>query len=160
MLTIPNVQRSAPEALSRCRFIAGDWALLAVCFMELFFVLVLMLLKKKNKDIIHSSMYDLILCSEVLYFVTSYEKLVQLLQRSLKKSGKMYCCTSFLFIFQSYQILSRLIASKVYYFSCGGGTRQFEEQVTRAGVLKCQVLKRIEDQQSNIREILQLEFKS
>ena len=29
-LTIPNAQLNAPDALSRCRFIAGDWSLLSV----------------------------------------------------------------------------------------------------------------------------------
>lgn len=55
--------------------------------------------------------------------------------------------------------VASLIASKLYYFSCGGGTRQFEELVDKSAVLSSSVVKHIEDQQSNIREILQLQFK-
>lgn len=61
-------------------------------------------------------------------------------------------------ILNSFSSNTSLIASKLYYFSCGGGTRQFEEVTEKQGAMQCRVLKRIEDQQSNIREILELQL--
>lgn len=84
-LTIPNVQLNAPDALARCRFIAGDWSLLTVriisphggpC-------------PPRAQELVASGAYDLVLCSEVLYFVSACSKLLDLLQRCIRPSGKM-----------------------------------------------------------------------
>lgn len=106
-----------------------------------------------SQDIVPSASYDLILGSEVLYFVNAYTKLIDIMQRCLRPTGKAYVQ-----LLNSFSSNTSLIASKLYYFSCGGGTRQFEEVTEKQGAMQCRVLKRIEDQQSNIREILELQL--
>ena len=68
----------------------GDWETLPLAMVE----------HKSEK-------FDLMLASEVLYFPSSYHKLISLLKHCLAVDGSV------------------LVASKSYYFGCGGGIKSF-----------------------------------
>ncbi|TRY62816.1 hypothetical protein TCAL_04926 [Tigriopus californicus] len=64
-----------------------------------------------------SCTYDLILASETIYNPDNYAKLIRTFRDLLSKDSKS----------------SVLLAAKTHYFGVGGGTRQFEEELTRTG---------------------------
>jgi SAM-dependent methyltransferase len=86
--------------------------------------------------------YDVILTAETIYNVNSLPRLFALIKHCLKPPhGVCY------------------VAAKSYYFSVGGGCRQFEEMVNRDGLLETSVEKVIKDGSSNVREIIKVSFK-
>ncbi|XP_072949097.1 histidine protein methyltransferase 1 homolog [Epargyreus clarus] len=75
-----------------------------------------------DKKLSENVQYDIILTSETIYNVQNYDKLINLIINRLSKSGVAY------------------VAAKTYYFGVGGGTRQFEADVNKTGVLKSEVV--------------------
>ncbi|ELR23092.1 methyltransferase domain containing protein [Acanthamoeba castellanii str. Neff] len=87
--------------------------------------------------------YDVILTAETIYNVQSLPRLFALIKHCLKPPhGVCY------------------VAAKNYYFSVGGGCRQFEEMVKKDGLFETTVEKVIKDGSSNVREIIKVSFKS
>ena len=84
--------------------------------------------------------YDLILCSEGIYSEEHFESLANILKRCLSQTGLA------------------LFAGKKYYFGCGGGTMAFVSYLGEN--FKAEVLKKVEDRRSNIREILSIRWRN
>ena len=82
-------------------------------------------------------LFDLVICSEGIYSVDHFPALARILSESLAPNG------------------SALFAGKRYYFGCGGGTMAFSAYLAERG-FKCEVITKIENGRSNIREILEI----
>jgi len=95
------------------------------------------------KELLPQHSYDVLLTAETIYNVQSLPRLYGLIKHCLKPpNGICY------------------VAAKSYYFSVGGGCRQFEELVNRDSFFRLTVEKVIKDGSSNVREIIKLSFKS
>jgi len=121
-LTIPNVFLNDGEAAqNRSRFFAGDW--------------------QSFDDLVGDIKYDVILTSDTLYAVDSYNKLYFLIKNHIKEGGVAY------------------VAAKKYYFGVGGSTHQFVQVVKNHNpTVQIRTVKNIQDGQSNVREIIRLIF--
>lgn len=91
-----------------------------------------------NKKLDDSILYDVIFSSETIYNPTNYYKVIQLFVERLAKDGIAY------------------VAAKTYYFGVGGGTRQFEAEVQKSGMLKSEVCWKLENSGGIQREILKV----
>ncbi|CAG9125381.1 unnamed protein product [Plutella xylostella] len=69
-----------------------------------------------------SELFNFILTSETIYNSENYDKLIELFLRRLSQDGVVF------------------VAAKTYYFGVGGGTRQFEECVSKSLKLKSEVV--------------------
>nr|SVE70021.1 EOG090X0C09 [Eubosmina coregoni] len=94
LVTIPNVllniDGNKPEQLdntNKLKFFAGDWGSLCGKL----------------------GVYDVVLTSETIYSPANYNKLINIFNTVLKKTGVIY------------------VAAKQHYFGVGGNTRQFEQ---------------------------------
>lgn len=85
--------------------------------------------------------YDIILTSDTLYNETYYHQLISLIQDHLSPQGTVF------------------VAAKSYYFGLGGSVSKFMLLLDQSSKLYGQIIKRIEDRASNVREVLQLTFK-
>jgi len=86
--------------------------------------------------------YDYIITSDTLYKTENLPRLYNLIKSTLKQpAGIAY------------------VAAKTYYFSVGGGCRQFETVVREDDALQIDNSKLIKDGSSNVREILRLRWK-
>uniref|UniRef100_A0A1E1XIP7 protein-histidine N-methyltransferase n=1 Tax=Amblyomma aureolatum TaxID=187763 RepID=A0A1E1XIP7_9ACAR len=102
LITIPNAFANIGARVNkRCRFFAGDWSNL--------------------EDNIAPSQYDLILTSETIYSTSSYQSLIAVLKKAVKRSGFV------------------LVAAKTCYFGVGGGTRLFEDALAKDGFFTSRV---------------------
>eukprot|EP01025_Chloroclados_australasicus_P008630 TRINITY_DN13120_c0_g2_i2.p1 TRINITY_DN13120_c0_g2~~TRINITY_DN13120_c0_g2_i2.p1 ORF type:complete len:310 (-),score=26.59 TRINITY_DN13120_c0_g2_i2:197-1036(-) len=85
--------------------------------------------------------YDFILSSETIYDADQYPIYLQCLKTLLKPPLGV-----------------AIICAKSFYFGVGGGVRQFVNYVQSDGVLTCQVVRRLDQQQGNNREIVVVKF--
>lgn len=85
--------------------------------------------------------YDLVLTAETIYSAESQRRLLDAIKQVLQPPHGVV-----------------LVAAKSFYFGVGGGTAAFAELVKADGVLECKQVWKVEDGQSNKREILQLAF--
>lgn len=74
-----------------------------------------------NDKLREKMLYDVIFTSETIYNPDNYYKLLQLLVQRLANNGIAY------------------VAAKTHYFGVGGGTRQFEAEIEKSGMLKSEV---------------------
>ena len=86
-------------------------------------------------------MFDLILCSEGIYKVDSFEVLAALLEHLLKPMGQAF------------------FSAKRFYFGCGGGTREFSKFLDARGKFDTKAVAIFDDKKSNVREILRIRWK-
>jgi hypothetical protein len=86
--------------------------------------------------------YNIILSAETLYTSDLCQRMGILLETLLKDDGVA------------------LLATKRYYFGVGGGTLSFTSAIDARGILVCEVVKSIEDGQSNIRDIIKVTKKN
>ncbi|XP_071803471.1 histidine protein methyltransferase 1 homolog [Asterias amurensis] len=124
-MTIPSVILNKPEEDSTnqdLRYLSGDWSL------------VQKLLSSEDQ----STKYDVILTSETIYSLESYDKLYHILRAVLRPTGVIY------------------LAAKTHYFGVGGGTRSFEDMVKQRGEFSIEVCKTYT--QGVKREILKMSF--
>eukprot|EP00879_Flechtneria_rotunda_P004231 GHRR01004479.1.p1 GENE.GHRR01004479.1~~GHRR01004479.1.p1 ORF type:complete len:304 (+),score=70.11 GHRR01004479.1:120-1031(+) len=85
--------------------------------------------------------YDIILTAETIYSLESQEHLLGCIKQVLQPPhGTAY------------------VAAKSFYFGVGGSTTNFAELVKADGILECSQVWKVEDGQSNKREILKLSF--
>ena len=90
------------------------------------------------QNLLLDTKFDLILCSEAVYDTEQFQVLSEIIAASLAPGGR------------------GLVAGKLFYFGCGGGTLGFADFLGKAGKFDVSSVKSIEDKQSNIREILQV----
>ena len=81
---------------------------------------------------------DLVLSAETLYTAEVSAAMYQVLLQVLSPGGVA------------------LLASKRYYFGCGGGSMDFARLCQQYGALSCETVYSVEDGKSNIRDILQV----
>ncbi|KAK8763930.1 hypothetical protein V5799_033463 [Amblyomma americanum] len=121
LITIPNAFANIGARVNkRCRFFAGDWSAL--------------------KDNIAPSQYDLILTSETIYSTSSYQSLIAVLKKAIKRTGFV------------------LVSAKTCYFGVGGGTRLFEDALVKDGFFSSRVVFVMDSGVQ--REILELRVRS
>ncbi|KAG2377841.1 hypothetical protein C9374_008926 [Naegleria lovaniensis] len=128
LLTIPNLLLNISQheiistTLDKCQFFSGDWS------------------KMSEHSIIQKD-YDLIMMSDTIYSVDSYDKLYRVIRSAIRPGGKL------------------LVGAKSYYFGCGGSTQQFINFVKQKDPhVQIETLKDIRDGVSNVREILLFTF--
>ena len=85
--------------------------------------------------------FELVLMSETLYFEDAHDVLLQLLKRVVAPNG---IC---------------LIASKRFYFGCGGGVSTFQKVVEADGHFVMTIVKTVADGVSNVRDVVRLEVR-
>jgi hypothetical protein len=112
---------------------------------------------RRAQELLPRHAYDVILTAETIYNVNSLPRLFALIKHCLKPPhGVWYAIDTerplfFLLVslprLASLRVVSRrarsrsYVAAKSYYFSVGGGCRQFEEMVNRDGLLETSVEK-------------------
>ncbi|KAF6259139.1 hypothetical protein COO60DRAFT_1514683 [Scenedesmus sp. NREL 46B-D3] len=85
--------------------------------------------------------YDIILTAETIYSPESQARLLSCIKQVLQPPhGVVY------------------VAAKSFYFGVGGSTASFADLVKADGILECKQVWKVEDGQSNKREILKLNF--
>ena len=82
--------------------------------------------------------FDLILSAETAYREDTTRSLVECIARTLSATGEA------------------VVATKRYYFGCGGGVAALEAEVGRVAGLCCEVVWSAEDGRSNVRDILRV----
>ena len=82
--------------------------------------------------------FDLILSAETAYREDTTRSLVECIARTLSATGEA------------------VVATKRYYFGCGGGVAALEAEVGRVAGLSCEVVWSAEDGRSNVRDILRV----
>ena len=82
--------------------------------------------------------FDLILSAETAYREDTTRSLVECVAKTLSVSGEA------------------LVATKRYYFGCGGGVAALENEIGRVNRLCCEVVWSAEDGRSNVRDILRV----
>ena len=85
--------------------------------------------------------FDLILSAETAYREDTTRSLVECIARTLSATGEA------------------VVATKRYYFGCGGGVAALEAEVGRVDRLCCEVVWSAEDGRSNVRDILRVFWK-
>ena len=85
--------------------------------------------------------FDLILSAETAYREDTTRSLVECVAKTLSVSGEA------------------LVATKRYYFGCGGGVAALENEIGRVNRLCCEVVWSAEDGRSNVRDILRVFWK-
>ena len=85
--------------------------------------------------------FDLILSAETAYREDTTHSLVECVAKTLSVSGEA------------------LVATKRYYFGCGGGVAALENEIGRVNRLCCEVVWSAEDGRSNVRDILRVFWK-
>ena len=85
--------------------------------------------------------FDLILSAETAYREDTTRSLVECVAKTLSVSGEA------------------LVATKRYYFGCGGGVAALENEIGRVDRLCCEVVWSAEDGRSNVRDILRVFWK-
>ena len=85
--------------------------------------------------------FELILSAETAYREDTTHSLVECVAKTLSVSGEA------------------LVATKRYYFGCGGGVAALEAEVGRVAGLCCEVVWSAEDGRSNVRDILRVFWK-
>lgn len=83
--------------------------------------------------------FNLIITSESVYNVLSARQLLEGCNKCLSREGCVY------------------VACKSHYFGVGGGLAKFKELVEQNGQFSWAVVKRVEDGESNVREVLKLD---
>ena len=86
--------------------------------------------------------FDLILSAETAYREDTTRSLVECIARTLSTTGEA------------------VVATKRYYFGCGGGVAALEAEVGRIDRLCCEVVWSAEDGRSNVRDILRVFWKN
>ena len=86
--------------------------------------------------------FDLILSAETAYREDTTRSLVECIARTLSATGEA------------------VVATKRYYFGCGGGVAALENEIGRVDRLCCEVVWSAEDGRSNVRDILRVFWKS
>ena len=82
--------------------------------------------------------FDLILSAETAYREDTTRSLVECIARTLSATGEA------------------VVATKRYYFGCGGGVAALENEIGRVDRLCCEVVWSAEDGRSNVRDILRV----
>ena len=85
--------------------------------------------------------FDLILSAETAYREDTTRSLVECIARTLSRDGEA------------------VVATKRYYFGCGGGVAALENEIGRIDRLCCEVVWSAEDGRSNVRDILRVFWK-
>ena len=85
--------------------------------------------------------FDLILSAETAYREDTTHSLVECIAKTLSATGEA------------------VVATKRYYFGCGGGVAALEAEVGRIDRLGCEVVWSAEDGRSNVRDILRVFWK-
>ena len=85
--------------------------------------------------------FDLILSAETAYREDTTHSLVECIAKTLSVKGEA------------------IVATKRYYFGCGGGVAALENEVGRVDRLCCEVVWSAEDGRSNVRDILRVFWK-
>ena len=85
--------------------------------------------------------FDLLLSAETAYREDTTRSLVECIARTLSVTGEA------------------LVATKRYYFGCGGGVAALENEIGRIDRLCCEVVWSAEDGRSNVRDILRVFWK-
>ena len=85
--------------------------------------------------------FDLILSAETAYREDTTRSLVECIARTLSATGEA------------------IVATKRYYFGCGGGVAALENEIGRVDRLCCEVVWSAEDGRSNVRDILRVFWK-
>ncbi|CAM9398275.1 unnamed protein product [Chrysoparadoxa australica] len=125
--TMPNIQANVGADLyQNASFYAGDWSEVSG------------LLKKEEEEGGQLITFDRILTAETLYTTQVTAKVYWMIHRHLSANGEA------------------LVASKRYYFGCGGGCMAFRDLCTTGGVLSCETVRVIDTGRDNIREILRV----
>eukprot|EP01026_Neomeris_dumetosa_P083519 TRINITY_DN97194_c0_g1_i1.p1 TRINITY_DN97194_c0_g1~~TRINITY_DN97194_c0_g1_i1.p1 ORF type:complete len:306 (-),score=38.64 TRINITY_DN97194_c0_g1_i1:188-1105(-) len=88
-----------------------------------------------------TAQYDFILAAETIYEVEQYESFVACLKALLHPPNGV-----------------AFVSAKSYYFGVGGGVSEFIKYVRKDGVLVPEIVRKIDDQQGNKREIIKLSF--
>ena len=86
--------------------------------------------------------FDLLLSAETAYREDTTRSLVECIARTLSATGEA------------------VVATKRYYFGCGGGVAALENEIGRIDRLCCEVVWSAEDGRSNVRDILRVFWKS
>jgi hypothetical protein len=103
--------------------------------------------------------FDLILTCDTIYSSSSIPPLVQLIKKLLNRSYQLDNNK------EEQHSTGRkksicLLAEKRFYFGVGGSTAELLDHIAKFHTdMKCSIVDVIEDKQSNIREIIQLEFR-
>ena len=85
--------------------------------------------------------FDLILSAETAYREDTTRSLVECIARTLSATGEA------------------VVATKRYYFGCGGGVAALENEIGRIDRLCCEVVWSAEDGRSNVRDIMRVFWK-
>ena len=85
--------------------------------------------------------FDLILSAETAYREDTTHSLVECIAKTLSVKGEA------------------IVATKRYYFGCGGGVAALENEIGRVDRLCCEVVWSAEDGRSNVRDILRVFWK-
>ena len=85
--------------------------------------------------------FDLILSAETAYREDTTRSLVECIARTLSATGEA------------------VVATKRYYFGCGGGVAALENEIGRIDRLCCEVVWSAEDGRSNVRDIVRVFWK-
>ena len=85
--------------------------------------------------------FDLILSAETAYREDTTRSLVECIARTLSATGEA------------------VVATKRYYFGCGGGVAALENEIGRVDRLCCEVVWSAEDGRSNVRDIVRVFWK-
>ena len=85
--------------------------------------------------------FDLILSAETAYREDTTHSLVECIAKTLSVKGEA------------------VVATKRYYFGCGGGVAALENEIGRIDRLCCEVVWSAEDGRSNVRDILRVFWK-
>jgi SAM-dependent methyltransferase len=85
--------------------------------------------------------FDLMLSAETAYREDTTRSLVECIARTLSATGEA------------------VVATKRYYFGCGGGVAALENEIGRVDRLCCEVVWSAEDGRSNVRDILRVFWK-
>jgi predicted nicotinamide N-methyase len=109
-----------------CRFLGGDWGSLA-----------------HNSELLVPNSFQVVLCAETVYELSSFGKHVAILKRALAKNKNSLC----------------LVAAKSYYFGVGGGSHAFAEALKKDGAFDVLPIYTVSDGVSNVREILKVTWK-